>query len=139
VGLTASSVASVSLAPPAIVASVSQRSGAAPALLAARSFVVHLLEARNVELARLFATPGADRFDAVTDWTALDTGEPWLPAAPVALRCRPLALVPVGDATVITAEVVGIRATPHAGAALVHHARRYHLLGEPLPEPVHGP
>jgi flavin reductase (DIM6/NTAB) family NADH-FMN oxidoreductase RutF len=131
VGLTASSVASVSLAPPAIVFSVSHRSSAAPAVLAAQSFLVHLLELRNVALARLFATSGTDRFGPGTRWAPLSTGEPWLVDAPSALRCRPLALVPVGDATVVTAEVVGIRSSGRADAPLVHYAREYHHLGEP--------
>jgi flavin reductase (DIM6/NTAB) family NADH-FMN oxidoreductase RutF len=131
VGLTASSVASVSVAPPAIVLSVSHRSSAAPAVLAAPSFLVHLLELRNVALARLFATSGTDRFGPGTRWTPLGTGEPWLIDAPTALRCRPLALVPVGDATVVTAEVVGIRSSGRTDSPLVHYAREYHHLGEP--------
>jgi flavin reductase (DIM6/NTAB) family NADH-FMN oxidoreductase RutF len=139
VGLTASSVASVSLSPPAIVFSVSHRSSAAPAVLASQSFLVHLLELRNVGLARLFATRGADRFGPSTRWTPLATGEPWLVDAPTALRCRPLALVPVGDATVVTAEVTGIRSTGRADAPLVHYAREYHRLGEQAVHPAGGP
>jgi flavin reductase (DIM6/NTAB) family NADH-FMN oxidoreductase RutF len=134
VGLTASSVASVSLTPPALVLSISHRSGAAAALLGADSFLVHLLEARNVDLARRFATSGADRFGPATRWTPLATGEPWLPEAPVALRCRPLARAGVGDATVVTAEVVGLRSAGRAGVPLLHHDRRFHVLGPPLPE-----
>jgi flavin reductase (DIM6/NTAB) family NADH-FMN oxidoreductase RutF len=133
VGLTASSVASVSLAPPALVLSVSHRSGAAAALLAADTLLVHLLEARNVELARRFATSGADRFGPDTRWAPLVTGEPWLLGAPTALRCRPLARVPVGDATVVTAEVVGVRSAGRTGRPLVHHDRGFHALGDPLP------
>jgi flavin reductase (DIM6/NTAB) family NADH-FMN oxidoreductase RutF len=133
VGLTASSVASVSLSPPALVLSISQRASAAAALLAADSFLVHLLEARNVELARRFATSGADRFGPVTEWTPLATGEPWFPEAPTALRCRPLSRTPVGDATVVTAEVVGVRSSGRAGPPLVHHDRAYHVLGPALP------
>ncbi len=133
VGLTASSVASVSLSPPALVLSLSHRSSATAALLDAGSFLVHLLEARNVELARRFATPGVDRFGPATRWTTLTTGEPWLPEAPTALRCRPLSRTPVGDATVVTAEVVGVRSSGRTGPPLVHHDRRYHVLGPALP------
>jgi flavin reductase (DIM6/NTAB) family NADH-FMN oxidoreductase RutF len=133
VGLTASSVASVSLSPPALVLSLSHGAGVATALLAAGSFLVHLLEARNVELARRFATSGADRFGPATRWTPLATGEPWLTDAPTALRCRPLSRTPVGDATVVTAEVVGMRSSGRAGPPLVHHDRGYHVLGAALP------
>jgi flavin reductase (DIM6/NTAB) family NADH-FMN oxidoreductase RutF len=130
VGLTASSVASVSLRPPAIVFSASHRSSATPAVLAAESFVVHLLESRNVGLARLFATSGADRFGPATRWTSLTTGEPWLVDAPTALRCVPLGRVQVGDATVLTAEVVGIRSSGRTGSPLVHYAREFHEVGD---------
>jgi flavin reductase (DIM6/NTAB) family NADH-FMN oxidoreductase RutF len=133
VGLTASSVASVSLTPPALVLSISHRTSAAAALLHAESFLVHLLEARNVELARRFATSGADRFGPATRWTPLVTGEPWLPEAPTALRCRPLSRTPVGgDATVVAAEVVGVRSSGRAGPPLVHHDRGFHVLGPAL-------
>jgi flavin reductase (DIM6/NTAB) family NADH-FMN oxidoreductase RutF len=135
VGLTASSVASVSLSPPALVLSLSHRASATEALLAADSFLVHLLEARNVELARRFATARADRFGPATRWTPLATGEPWFPEAPTALRCRPLSRTPVGDATVVTAEVVGVRSSGRAGPPLVHHDRGYHVLGAALPVP----
>jgi flavin reductase (DIM6/NTAB) family NADH-FMN oxidoreductase RutF len=133
VGLTASSVASVSLTPPAIVLSISHRATAAAALLAADSFLVHLLEARNVDLARRFAASGAHRFGPATRWTPLATGEPWLPEAPTALRCRPLSRTPVGDATVVTAEVAGIRSSGRSGPPLLHHDRGYHVLGPRLP------
>jgi flavin reductase (DIM6/NTAB) family NADH-FMN oxidoreductase RutF len=133
VGLTASSVASVSLTPPALVLSISHRTSVAAALLAADSFLVHLLEAGNVELARRFATSGADRFGPATRWTPLVTGEPWIPEAPTALRCRPLSRTPVGDATVVTAEVVGVRSSGRAGPPLVHHDRGFHVLGPALP------
>src|SRR5690606_7909715 len=75
----------------------------------------------------------ADRFGPDTHWTRLATGEPWLPDAPTALRCRPLARVPVGDATVVTAEVVGVRSSGREGRPLVHHDRDFHALGPALP------
>lgn len=133
VGLTASSVASVSLSPPALVLSISHRTSAASALLAAGWFLVHLLEARNVDLARRFATAGTDRFGPATRWAPLVTGEPWLVEAPTALRCRPLSHTPIGDATVVTAEVVGVRSSGRAGPPLVHHDRGFHVLGPALP------
>jgi flavin reductase (DIM6/NTAB) family NADH-FMN oxidoreductase RutF len=133
VGLTASSVASVSLTPPALVLSVSHRSSAADGVLAAGSFLVHLLEARNVDLARRFAATAADRFGPGTRWTPLTTGEPWLPEAPTALRCRPLGRIAVGDATVVTAEVVGVRSSGRSGTPLLHHDRGFHVLGPALP------
>jgi flavin reductase (DIM6/NTAB) family NADH-FMN oxidoreductase RutF/DNA-binding MarR family transcriptional regulator len=126
-GLTASSVASVSLAPPAIVFSVTNH-GTGAAIRQADTFLVHLLDAGNSELAQLFATPGTARFGLTTRWTTLDTGEPWLTETPAALRCRPVALTPIGTSTVITAEVIDIRTTTRTSPALVHHDRGYYRL-----------
>jgi len=127
VGLTASSVASVAVDPAAIVFSVTRATGSAGALLAADSFVVHLIDHEHADLAQSFAISGAERFTPEQGWGALPTGEPWLPAARVALRCRPLQTVAVGSSTVVIAEVV--EAIPGtAGRPLVYVDRRFHAL-----------
>jgi flavin reductase (DIM6/NTAB) family NADH-FMN oxidoreductase RutF len=97
-------------------------------VLDAAAFLVHLLDSRNAALARRFATPGADRFGPATPWSRLPTGEPLLTEAPVALRCRPLVQVPIGRATVVTAEVVEVLGTIRTGRPLVYHQRRFHAL-----------
>jgi len=60
VGMTATSVFSVSATPPLLVFSVSELSSATPGILAADSVVVHLLGADQTELAKRFATSGID-------------------------------------------------------------------------------
>jgi flavin reductase (DIM6/NTAB) family NADH-FMN oxidoreductase RutF len=58
VGLTASSVSSVSAEPPVLAFSVSTASSSAAALVRSDTLVVHLLGADQLEIARLFATGG---------------------------------------------------------------------------------
>ena len=58
VGLTASSVSSVSVDPAAIVFSVTRATGSAGAILAAESFVVHLIDDEHSALAQSFAVSG---------------------------------------------------------------------------------
>jgi flavin reductase (DIM6/NTAB) family NADH-FMN oxidoreductase RutF len=123
VGLTASSVASVSVDPPALSFSV-MGTGTAKAILGAPSFVVHLLGPRHVDLARDFARSGGPRFTPEQGWSVLPSGEPVLSDAPAALRCRPLHLVPVGDATLVVAAVTEVFHGP-ADGPLVHHARTF--------------
>ncbi len=127
VGLTASSVASVSLAPPALSFSVMATRSAA-ALLAAPSFVVHLLGAAHAALARDFARTGGPRFTPDQGWGTLPTGEPILPGALAALRGTPLHRVPVGDSTLVVANVVEVFPGPDDGR-LVHHAGRFSAWG----------
>ena len=80
VGLTATSVFSVSAEPPLFVFSISSASSSAPALARADTVVVvHLLGAHQLDAARLFATSGVDRFRPIrTPWSRLETGEPFL-------------------------------------------------------------
>jgi len=127
VGLTASSVASVAVDPAAIVFSVTRATGSAGAILGAETFVVHLVDDEHATLAQSFAISGSERFTPEQGWATLPTGEPHLPEARAALRCRPIQTVAVGSSTVVIAEVVevlsGVSSRP-----LVYLDRRFHAL-----------
>ncbi|MCS3843345.1 flavin reductase [Microbacterium sp. AK031] len=131
VGLTASSVASVAVDPAAIMFSVTRATGSAGALLDADTFAVHLIDDDHADLAQTFATSGADRFTPEQGWVTLDSGEPHLPSARAALRCRALHTIPVGSSTVVIAEVLEIVAGT-SGRPLVYLDRRFHSL------PIHS-
>lgn len=124
VGLTASSVASVAVDPPALSFSATRATGSAGALLAADTIVVHLLADRHVGLARAFARSGEPRFTPKQGWSTLVTGEPFLPDARIALRCRALHVVPVGSSSLVVAEVLDVHTGPSA-PPLVYHDREY--------------
>ncbi|MHA7210038.1 flavin reductase family protein [Arthrobacter sp. MDT1-65] len=131
VGLTASSVSSVSAEPPVLAFSVSTASSSAAALVRADTLVVHLLGADQLDTAQLFATRGADRFGGAVAWRPLPSGEPLLVDAPWALRCRILHRLPVGGSMILAAEVLSIeRSRPDAAAPLVYHNRSYHRLDD---------
>jgi flavin reductase (DIM6/NTAB) family NADH-FMN oxidoreductase RutF len=123
VGLTASSVASVSVTPPALSFSV-MGTRSARAILDAPSFVVHLLGPRHAGVARDFSRPGGLRFTPEQGWRTLPTGEPILPGALAALRGAPLHRVPVGDATFVVASVQEVFFGPEEGR-LIYHAQRF--------------
>lgn len=125
VGLTASSVASVAVDPAAIVFSVTRATGSAGAILGAETFVVHLVDDEHTALAQSFAVSGADRFTAEQGWTALETGEPVLPTARAALRCRALHSVVVGSSTVVIAEVLDVL-LGDPGTPVVYLDREFH-------------
>ncbi|MDR7276081.1 flavin reductase family protein [Catenuloplanes atrovinosus] len=128
-GLTASSVSSVSVAPPALSFSV-MGSPSARVVTDASAFVVHLLGPAHAAVARDFARPGAPRFTPEQGWDTLPTGEPLLRGAQAALRCRPLHLLPVGTSTVVVAEVVDISLGPD-GDRLIHHDRTFSTVTAP--------
>ena len=129
VGLTASSVASVSVDPPVLVFSVTTSTGSAGIILKARSCVVHLLRSENVEIARSFAVSGAPRFVEEQGWTTRETGEPLLPDAAVMLRCEIVETVAVGASTLAIAQVLDIDEGVE-GNPLVYHDRSFHSLHE---------
>lgn len=129
VGLTASSVASVSVDPLALAFSVTRGRGSAGGLLQAESYVVNLLSADNVEIAKTFARSGSERFTPEQGWETLPTGEPYLPAARTSLRCRSLNVAKVGDSSLVLAEVVEVvEGTP--GDPVVYFDRSFHRIAE---------
>lgn len=124
VGLTVSSVASVSADPPVLVFSVTRTTGSAAGVLAAPSFLVHLLADSQSGIADAFARTGAPRFTPEQGWTELPTGEPYLPSATVALRCTTRETVRVGPSVVVLADVREVLpGTP--GNSLLYQDRRF--------------
>lgn len=131
VGLTASSVSSVSIDPPALSFSVTKATGSAGGILQADTYLVHLLDVRHANLARSFAVSGADRFTDEQGWRTLDTDEPYLPDTRVALRCRTLNTFGVGSSVIVVAEVLdAIFGETREPMAYVE--RRFHALGDEL-------
>ncbi len=100
VGLTATSVFSVSAEPPLLVFSISNLSSSAPTLREADSVVVHLLGADQLHIAKLCATSGIDRFADTSIWDRLPTGEPFFPGAQFWIRGTVVNRMPAGGSTV---------------------------------------
>ncbi|MFD6818492.1 flavin reductase family protein [Microbacterium sp. NPDC060132] len=129
VALTASSVSSVSVDPPLLVFSVSALSSAAETLTSAATVVVHLLDADDIELARLGATSGIDRFADTNAWAPLATGEPVFAGARAWVRCAVVSRMEAGGSTVVAAHGLQAHIARDAERALVYHDRTWHALG----------
>lgn len=130
VGITASSVASVSAEPPLLAFSLAANSGSAAAIAIADSVVVHLLSATNLNLARIFADARSERFTDSMAWSRMDSGEPLLVHDGYSLRCTILSRTPAGGSLLLAAEVVEIIAPLTVGSPMVYHRRAFHSLGE---------
>ncbi|NNC11804.1 flavin reductase [Planctomonas sp. JC2975] len=129
VGLTASSVASVGIDPPSLAFSVTRATGSAGGILSAPTHLVHLLDAQHVDLARVFAVSGTERFTAEQGWSYLPTGEPHLAEARVALRCRILQQTSVGSSVLVLAEVLDIH-VGERGESVAYVDREFRRLGD---------
>lgn len=133
VALTATSVISLSAAPPTIGFSLSSASSSSPTIRAASSVVIHFLDAESLHLAQLGATSGIDRFADERLWGRLDSGEPYFHDARVWVRGSVVDTLEVPGATVVVIEgkSVGGRAIEVDDAPstpLVYHNRSWHSL-----------
>lgn len=131
VGITVSSVFSVSAEPPLLVFSISGRSLSAPTIRRADTLVVHLLGAAQLHIARLCSTSGIDRFADTSIWGRLPTGEPHFPGVPVWIRGRVINRMEAGDSTVVAVHALESAHTENETTTpLVYYNRTWHALGE---------
>lgn len=106
IGMTASSVASVSLHPPLVLVSIDQANDMHPALSAAKRFVLNVLAHDQESLSRRFAAEHPDRFDGVA-YRESKHGLPVIDGAVASIECEKQATVPGGDHTVFFGLVTG--------------------------------
>lgn len=134
-GMTANAIASISIDPPLMMASISRTSETHEAVVGSHSFAVSVLAAHQRELADCFAQPTTaiklQRFcDAA--WHEAETGSPVLEGAIAYFDCRLTAQHPGGDHTIFVGEIVA--AGYEEGAEpLVWYGSRYRRLAEDLP------
>lgn len=131
VGLTATSVFSVSADPALLVFSLSAISSSTPGIVASDTVVVHLLDSSQQAIAQRFATSGIDRFADASSWNRLPTGEPYLTGASVWIRGRIVDRMHAGGSTVVAVHALEahVDEAEHA-APLVYHNRTWHQLSE---------
>lgn len=126
-GFTATSVISVSAAPPILAFSLASTSSAKPVLETVETLVVNFLAEDQGAIATQFARRGVDRFAGVR-WCPLPTGEPVLHGVTGWIRGRVENRFAVGDSMLVTlrAELTHRAQDPRP---LVHVNRTYHQLG----------
>jgi len=131
VGITVSSLFSVSAEPPLMVFSISNSSSSAPTIRRAETLVVHLLGSHHLAIAQLCSTAGVDRFADTSIWSRLPTGEPHFPGVPVWIRGRVVNRMEAGDSTVVAIHALESEHSDDlATTPLVYHNRTWHALGD---------
>jgi len=106
IGMTASSIASVSLDPPLVLVAVNHAHEMHPALEGARDFVLNVLAADQEALSRRFAAEHPDRFAGV-GYRENKRGIAILDGVVASIECEKHAAVPGGDHTVFFGLVTG--------------------------------
>lgn len=127
VGMTASSVASVSVTPTTVLFSLMRSSRSAVGLLDADALSVNLVNARHAGLAQTFAMHGTERFTPAEGWEYLPDGTPVLADASASLVGHVTHTVELGEAVVVVAEITEVR-SGDPGDALVYRNRAFHRL-----------
>lgn len=130
VAMTVTSVFSVSAEPPLLVFSISDQSSASDSINHTETLIVHLLSADQLDLARLGATSGVDRFADRSQWDRLITGEPYFPAVRTWIRGRVIDRMRAGTSTVVAVHALQARLPEdlEAAAPLVYYNRTWHEL-----------
>jgi len=121
VGVTANSVASVSLQPPLLLWCLANKSGSLGAFTMNAPFAVHILAEHQADVALHFARSGAEKFPAAE---RSEDGElPDVEESAARIVCRVAALHGAGDHTIIVGQVERVHA--RNAPPLVFHSSRF--------------
>lgn len=108
VGLTVSSFSSVSLEPPLLLVCPARDAGSTALLEKATRFAVNVLGSEDKDVSTLFATKGADRFEA-GDWATTESGLPVLERALATFECTRHAVHDGGDHLILIGKIIHAR------------------------------
>ena len=131
-GMTANGIASISIDPPLMMASIGERSETHRAIVGSHAFAVSVLADDQQPLAECFAQPTTaaklTRFcDA--EWHEAETGSPILEGAIAYFDCRLTARHPGGDHTIFVGEIVAAGYREDA-APLLWFGSRYRRISQ---------
>ncbi len=122
-GMTASSVASVSLDPPLVLAVIGEDRQSHGLIESTGRFGMSILETGQTDIARHFATPPQFRGEIDSRHITALSGTPVIASAIAAMDCRVMAAHEAGDHTVFIGEVEAI--TVGEGDPLVWFRRQF--------------
>jgi flavin reductase (DIM6/NTAB) family NADH-FMN oxidoreductase RutF len=138
VGLTVNSFNSVSLDPPLVLWSLALKASSVAAFETCAHYAINVLAGHQLEVAKRFATRGADRFGP-GDWHEGAHGVPVLDGCVATFVARNRSRHREGDHVIQVGEVVHFVAA--GGYPLVFHDGRYvaSAVEEPLPRALRTP
>jgi flavin reductase len=135
-GMTANAIASISINPPLMMASIGRQSETHAAMTSSHSFAVSVLAADQRRLAECFAqATTAAKLQRFCDapWHEGETGSPILDGAIAYFDCRLVAQHPGGDHTIFVGEIVAA-GFDEAAEPLIWYGSRYRQLSPQEPD-----
>lgn len=131
-GMTANAIASISVDPPLMMASVARRAETHGAIIGSHAFAISVLASDQRELAECFAQPTTavklTRF-CNASWDEAESGSPILDGALAYYDCRLVNRFDGGDHTIFLGEIVAAGYREDA-EPLLWYASTFHELGE---------
>ena len=124
IGLTASSFKSVSLSPPLVLWSLAKSAASMAAFSAGSHYAIHILSASQHDLARQFATRGADRF-AGLELREGASGVPLIAGVAAVFECFNRSRYDEGDHVIFVGEVERCAHLSGASPLLYHDGKFY--------------
>ncbi|MFV0680705.1 flavin reductase family protein [Ottowia sp.] len=124
VGLTANSFNSVSIHPPLVLWSLSQRSASIPTFRAGSHYAINILSADQQSLAERFAAPVGNRWQG-TAWRPGVAGAPLIEGAVAHFECLNKSRYDEGDHVIFVGQVERAGHQPGAAPLLFHGGRFY--------------
>lgn len=134
-GMTANAIATISVDPPILMASIARRAETHGAIIGSHAFAASVLADDQRELAECFAQPTtATKLTRFCDaaWHEAETGSPILEGALAYFDCRLVERHVAGDHTVFLGEIVAAGYREDADP-LVWYGSRYRRLAEAAP------
>lgn len=130
-GLAATSVSSVSVAPPVLLVCINEKASAHALVEASGAFCVNVLGREAHEVALRFGSPRfrEERF-AVGTWEAMVTGAPSLREAIAVFDCRVESSFTVGTHTIFCGGIVGMRIGSAPDEPLLYFEGGYHSIAQ---------
>lgn len=129
-GMTANSFTSVSLDPPLLLVCIGKTASSFPAFNSAESFAVNVLHERQKDVAKVFASKSASKFDAVGHDT-IHTGAPVLSDSLTWFDCTVHDRVDAGDHVILIGRVRAFGTSP--AAPLGFCRGRFASVEDPMP------
>lgn len=105
-GMTASSLASVSLEPPLVLVCIARDADMHDPILQAPTFAINILASDQEALARRFADEHEDRFEGI-GYDESVAGDVLLHGALAHIECERHAVYEAGDHTIVVGQVIG--------------------------------
>lgn len=134
-GMTANAIATISVDPPILMASIARKAETHVAIVGSHAFSVSVLADEQQPLAECFAQPTtADKLKHFCHaaWEEAETGSPILDGALAYFDCRLIERHDGGDHTIFLGEIVAAGYRDDA-APLLWYGSRYRRLAEPAP------